>query len=118
MDMVQKKQLLSTRIFLKKYNINILWQVPRSPYTNVLDLGYWSALQSAVEREHFGKCGTTHSLMRSVMRAWQTSDDSNVLSKIFDRLETVLLNILDGDGKNDLVECSRGRSLEKKNWRT
>ena len=37
----------------KNYNIAIIWQVPRSPYTNVLDLGIWMSLQARVEREHF-----------------------------------------------------------------
>ena len=27
-----------------KYNIEIIFQIPRSPYTNVLDLGVWMSL--------------------------------------------------------------------------
>ena len=34
-----------------KYKIEIIQQVPRSPETNVLDLGIWMSLQSAVEKE-------------------------------------------------------------------
>ena len=74
-------------------------------------------MQASVEREHFGKRGTTDSLTRSVMRSWAIKDDSDVLTKVFSRLETVMLNLLEGDGSNDLVESSRGRSKKKRNWK-
>ena len=32
------------------YNIEIIHQVPRSPFTNVLDLGIWASLQGIVEK--------------------------------------------------------------------
>jgi len=32
------------------YNIEIIHQIPRSPFTNVLDLGVWCSLQAAVEK--------------------------------------------------------------------
>ena len=32
------------------YNITIIHQVPRSPFTNVLDLGVWCSLQARVEK--------------------------------------------------------------------
>ena len=34
------------------YNVAIIWQVPRLPCTNVLDLGIWMSMQARVEREH------------------------------------------------------------------
>ena len=36
------------RMLKEKYNIKTIFQVPRSPYTNVLDLGVWCSLQSRV----------------------------------------------------------------------
>ena len=39
-----------TKQLLDKHNIEIIQQVPRSPETNVLDLGIWMSLQSAVLR--------------------------------------------------------------------
>lgn len=33
---------------LKLFHIEIIWQVPRSPETNMLDLGCWMSIQSAV----------------------------------------------------------------------
>jgi len=41
------------RLLLEQYNITIIQQMPQLPYTNVLDLGVWAGLQSAVEREHY-----------------------------------------------------------------
>ena len=49
-------------------------QVPRSSYTNVLDLGFWMALQARVERQHFLKRATTHALVNSVNEVWNTSE--------------------------------------------
>ena len=37
------------------WNVETIFQIPRSPYTNVLDLGVWCSLQARVEDEHFGK---------------------------------------------------------------
>ena len=39
-----------TRLLKDTYNITIIHQIPRSPYTNALDLGIWAALQSNVEK--------------------------------------------------------------------
>ena len=91
----------------------ILWQVPRSPYTNILDFRYWMSLQSVVEREHYGKRCTTSSLVRSVERVWNTDDDGSTLLKIFSRLKIVLCNILGNNGSNDNVESDRGKKFEK-----
>ena len=38
-----------TNHLLNDYNIKIIWQIPRSPYTNVLDLGVWISIQARVE---------------------------------------------------------------------
>ena len=40
-----------TKRLKEVYNIEIIHQVPRSPFTNVLDLGVWAALQAAVEKK-------------------------------------------------------------------
>jgi hypothetical protein len=34
---------------IEKSNIEIVWQVPNSPETNMLDLGAWMCIQSFVE---------------------------------------------------------------------
>ena len=48
------------------YNIQIIWQVPRSYYTNTLDLGVWMSLQARVEREHYLKHCTEEALVHSL----------------------------------------------------
>ena len=40
---------------LKAFNIKVIWQVPRSPETNMLDLGVWMSIQSAVMKTHYGR---------------------------------------------------------------
>ena len=44
-----------TAMLKTEYNIEIIFQVPRSPYTNLLDLGVWCSLQSEVETAHHMK---------------------------------------------------------------
>ena len=52
------------------YNIMCIHQIPRSPFTNVLDLGVWATLQSEVERRYFLKRGDTDALVRTVNNVW------------------------------------------------
>ena len=75
---------------LTNYNIRIIWQVPRSPYTNVLDLGAWISLQALVERRHYLKRCTTDALVSSV-KVWSNTDLVTTLIKVFDKLRVVFL---------------------------
>ena len=57
---------------LKKYfNIICIHQQPRSPATNMLDLGIWMALQSVVEKMHHGKRQHLDALCSTVMEVWE-----------------------------------------------
>ena len=67
----------------KDYKIEIIWQVPRSPHTNVLGLGYWMSLQSRVERVHFGRRCSTEALVKSVKDAWTDPSYVCILIKVF-----------------------------------
>ena len=97
-------------LLLTKYNVELIFQVPRSPYTNVLDLGVWMAIQSIVERNHFLKRCTTDALVRTVMHTWESTDLDRILTNVFNRLRVVLCNILKGNGNNNHVEENRGVS--------
>ena len=44
-----------TEAFKKDHNVKIIWQVPRSPETNLLDLGIWMSIQATVENLHHKK---------------------------------------------------------------
>ena len=58
-----------TRILKDEFNVVIIHQVLRSPYTNVLDLGVWRLLQSIVERKHYMRRCNAEALCRTVMDA-------------------------------------------------
>ena len=66
-----------------KYNITTIFQIPRSPYTNVLDLGVWMSLQAAVEREHYLKRCNVDDLVNSVMTTWKHGHIDHAITKIF-----------------------------------
>ena len=57
-----------TIALLRDYNVTIVKQKPRSPYTNTLDLGVWCGLQARVEKEYYMKCCDVEALFCSVMR--------------------------------------------------
>ena len=65
------------------YNVEIIFQVPRSPYTNVLDLGVWMSLQSIVERRRFLRRCTTLSLVNTVMETWESSSLDQMRINVF-----------------------------------
>ena len=100
---------LYTEMLKTKYNIIIIHQVPRSPYTNLLDLGVWCSLQAAVEKEHYMKRTDVHALQNSVMSAWNTRPLDKVIKKVWTRMKKDLAIIVEGDGGNDLVEKKRGK---------
>ena len=87
-----------------EYNVETIFQIPRSPYTNVLDLGAWCALQSRVEKQHFGKRCEVNALSHTVMDTWNNGHLDEMITKVFLRLKKVLVLIVEANGKNDLVE--------------
>ena len=102
-----------TQKLVDDYNIVIIHQIPRSPYTNVLDLGVWMCLQAAVERQHYLKRCNANALVNSVMTTWKEEHLDNSITKVFTRLKTVLCNILEAKGGNDLVEKKRGGGIQQ-----
>ena len=90
------------------YNITIIHQVPRSPFTNVLDLGVWCSLQARVEKKHFMKRCSVDALVNTVNKTWLDDSLNTCIKNVFLRLEKVLCLISEGDGANDLVETKRG----------
>ena len=95
------------------YNIEIIHQVPRSPFTNVLDLGVWASLQAIVEKKHFMRRCHVDALVNSVIETWKNHSLDRVITNVFKRLEKVICLINEGDGGNDLVESKRGVKNEK-----
>ena len=93
---------------LKEYNIQIIWQVPRSPETNMLDLGIWMSIQAKVEKMHHMKRCHHDALAKSVETAWESYLDQGAFSCVFKRLRVVLTCIVDGNGGNEKMEDKHG----------
>ena len=109
---------LYTEMLKTKYNIIIIHQVPRFPYTNLLDLGVWCSLQAAVEKEHYMKRTDVHALQNSVMSAWDTRPLDQVIGKVWTRMTKVLALIVEGYGGNDLVEKKKRKTMERTRFTT
>ena len=104
-----------TNLLRDKYNIEIIHQVPRSPYCNLLDLGVWCSLQAHVEKEHYLKRTDVNALVNTVKKVWDLRCNSSgldgVITRVWGRLRNVLALIVEGKGGNDLVEQKRGKKF-------
>ena len=98
-----------TKNLREKHNIQIVQQVARSPETNVLDLGIWMSLQSAVEKKHKGKCCNPDVLDETVMKVWKDVASVDAFKNVFGKLPVIYKLILSNGGGNDLVETNRGK---------
>ena len=83
----------SLSLIVEKYNIKVIFQIPRSPYTNALVLGVWMSLQAAVERQHFLQRYNTASLINKVYQTWNNGYLDRSVTKVFTRLKNVLCNL-------------------------
>lgn len=94
---------------LNEFNIEIIWQVPRSPETNMLDLGVWMSIQTAVSKVHIGRRCQHDALALSVEDAWNSYLSANAFRNVYNRLRVVLSCIVEARGDNHLVESKRGK---------
>ena len=78
-----------------KHKIETIQQVPRSPDrdTNVLDLGIWMSLQSAVEKEHRGQKNDANALDKTVMKVWANVASKEAFLNAFGKLPVTHNNI-------------------------
>ena len=93
---------------LQNHNVNILWQEPRGPELNLLDLGAWMSLQSAVEKHFRGTQNDQEALARKIEETWNVFD-STVFRRIFDRWVLALDLIIADEGDNCLVNLHSGK---------
>lgn len=91
-----------------KHNVKILWQQPRTPESNMLDLGIWMHLQSIVEEKHFGQRVHAESLWKTMQAAWGLMSQQ-ALTNVYNRWLKVLDLIEKGLGDSKLVEKERGK---------
>ena len=90
------------------HNVIIRHQRPRSPATNMLDLGVWMALQNVVEKLHFRQRTQVEALCRTVEEAW-TKLETVKLENVYTRWLKVLDLIIEDDGGDRFVESKRGK---------
>ena len=82
------------------FNIKLVFQVPRTPHSNVLDLGICCGLQAAVEKTYYMRRYTVDTLFRSVYETWEKEGLNEIITKAFNRSKIVLVLIIDDDGGN------------------
>ena len=90
------------------YNVVCVHQCPRSPATNMLDLGVWMALQNVVEKLHFKMRNEKEALARTVWRGWEGLEAIK-LNNVYQRWKLVLDLIIEDDGGNSKIESRRGK---------
>lgn len=92
---------------LEKYKIKLVRQIPRSMEFNMLDLGVWMSVQSAVEKSHRGRRSNRDALWFTIRQAWEALDTS-VFNNVHARWKKVLKIVIATQGDNDLVDSARG----------
>ena len=97
----------------EKYKVKIIRQCPRSPETNLLDLGIWMSIQAAVEKAMYMKRGDIQALVNAVNDAWNTRLSEKAFMNVYERLQNVLVMIADDKGGNATVEENRGKHFRK-----
>jgi len=93
---------------LENHNVRVVWQEPRGPELNLLDLGAWMSLQSAVEKHFRGNRNHVDVLWRKIEDVWAFYDAA-VFHKIWDRWKLALDLIIADGGDNRLVNEHRGK---------
>ena len=90
------------------HNVVCMFQRPRSPATNMLDLGVWMAFQSLVEKLHLSKRQEVTALCNTVNKAWDELDATK-LRNVYERWKLVLDLIIKDKGGDRFIESNRGK---------
>ena len=92
-------------------NNQLVFQVPRTPYSNVLDLGVWCGLQTTVEKTHFMRRCEINILVRSVYETCEKGKLNELITKVFNRLKNFLVVIVEGNGGKEMAESKQGKTF-------
>ena len=106
-DVVEKYK----RDLLRDYNVRIWHQQPRTPESNMLDLGVWMHVQSKVKEEHFGMRVHRDVLWKTMQDAWWKHMKQQALTNVYNRLLKVVALTIEARGCNRLVEKRRGKLM-------
>ena len=78
--------LAYTKLLKVDYNIVLIHQVPRSSYTNLIDLGVWRSLQDQVEKVHFMRRTDIDTLANSVYKTWALHGNASGLDNVIEKV--------------------------------
>jgi hypothetical protein len=87
-----------TQNLRENFNIVIVHQPPRSPDTNVLDLGLWNAIQSRVDETHRTRTIQAESLAESTKTAW-AGLPIQTITNVFGKLPNIWEKIIESGGQ-------------------
>jgi len=93
---------------LEDHKVRVIWQEPRGPELNLLDLGAWMSLQSAVEKHFRGNRNDVEVLWGKIQDVWEFYDAS-VFHKVWSRWVLALDLVIADGGNNRLVNEHRGK---------
>ena len=96
----------------ERVNVVCVHQRPRSPLTNMLDLGVWMALQNVMEKLHFRKRKELDALASTTEDAWDELE-SIKLANVWNWWRMVLNLIIEDEGGNKMVKAKRGEALPR-----
>ena len=105
-----KKECIAayTQLLKDDYNVIIKHQEPRSPETNLLDLGIWNSMQSYVEKQHrHRRNDNTQALVNTCNKIWTHYDSTTIFEKVYQRWLKVLNIIISDNGDNRLIDAHR-----------
>ena len=94
----------------KIMNSILVRQVSNLLDTNVLDLGIWTSLQSAMGKRHRLSRGNKEALHDTVMKVWSEVANKEAMCRVYDRLEKNYEIIRKTKGDNKLIKEFRGKS--------
>ena len=95
-------------LLLNEFNIKIMWQPPRSPELNLLDLGVWRTLQSRTEKLAYELRTTKDAIWTAANKAFSQTPPEK-LTNVVECLKLVYSLIVDDNGDNNKVETQRGK---------
>lgn len=102
---------------IRSVPIEFVTQPTRSPDLNVLDLGAWASLQTAVEEVKYKSTGATEKLHerlhKAVLKAWDEWAGETVIYSLFQTLLAVNKRIVECRGGNEFNIHDQTRSKIK-----
>lgn len=95
-----------TNLLKQRGNINIIHQVPSSPFTNVLELCAWVSLQAAIEKQYITQRCRVDIFANSVNTMWNNGNLDRCIWNIFSDQNSLISDQLYGNRGEGLIETN------------